>query len=419
MSNSPAITGAFLLVCLLAFPAREPCMGQVPENPEVLPPPILVPEDTATARISDRAPSGVPSGVVTAAGVRIKDITRLGGTRINKLTGLGLVTGLNGTGSKSPLTRQLALNLIERFDLRADPDQRAAVRLNGLDKTDNLSVVTVTAELDVMQTRAGNMVDVTVSTIDNAKSLQGGILILTPLVGLDGEVYAVASGPVSIGGFSFSGDAASVQQNHPTTGRIANGATVEKSLCAYGDEPIQSFRLHLNNPDLETASRIANAINNMWFGHSQVNDGGTVDVLVPAVYLANPLQFVAVVQALRVVPDEEARVVINERTGTVILGENVQIAGVAISHANLTVVTGEAPQVSQPAPFSDGVTAIVPRTTIDVSEQISRLTVFDRPVTVGELARALNALGVTPRDLSSIFQQLKVSGALQARLIFQ
>lgn len=415
MSNSPAITGAFLLACLLAFPARESCMGQVPENAELLPPPMLANEEIATVRISDQA----PAGLVNAAGVRIKDITRLGGTRVNKLTGFGLVTGLAGTGSKSPVTRQFALNALERFDLRADPDQRALVRLNGLDKTDNLSVVHVSADLDVMQTRAGNTVDVTVSTVDNAKSLQGGILMLTPLEGVDGEVYAVASGPISIGGFSFSGDAASVQQNHPTAGRIANGATVEKTLCAYGDEPIRSFRLHLNNPDLETASRICNAINNLWNGHCQISDNGMVEVLVPAVYLAEPLQFVAVVQSLRVVPDEEARVVINERTGTVILGENVQIASVAISHANLTVVTGEAPEVSQPAPFSDGVTAIVPRTSIDVSEQISRLTVFDRPVTVGELARALNALGVTPRDLSSIFQQLKVSGALQARLIFQ
>jgi flagellar P-ring protein precursor FlgI len=402
--------GALLLLAIFAGPniafSQLPSAGEA----ELLPPPLFG-ADPATSR---NALYANPS-----AGVRIKDITRLDGSRTNKLTGMGLVAGLNGTGSKSPITRQFALNMLERFDLRANPEQRALVRLNALDKTNNLSVVTVTAEIDVLQTKAGNPFDVTVAAFDDASSLQGGNLILTPLYGVDGEVYAVASGPVSVGGFSFSGDAASVQQNHPTLGRITNGATIEKSICQTGDQRLERFRLNLKSPDLETATRIVNAIDAFWKSHARVLDAGTVDVVVPRSHQLNPLQFVALVQSLHVVPDEEARVVINERTGTVVIGGNVRLSQVAISHANLTVVTGESPQVSQPAPFSDGVSVVVPRTSIDVNVGEAPISVIDQTVTVGELARALNALGVTPRDLSSIFQQLKASGALHAALIFQ
>lgn len=372
------------------------------------------------------APSSTPRQLQPVApvryqspGVRIKDITRVEGSRTNKLTGMGLVTGLNGTGGKNPVTRQFALNMLERFDLRADPDERASIRASGLDKTENLSVVTVTAEVDVMQHKVGNPIDVTVSIFDDASNLQGGILMLTPLYGVDGEVYAVANGPISTGGFSFSGDAASVQQNHPTTGRIVNGATIEKDICDSTFRPTTHFRLNIVSPDLQTARRIADAVNEHWPGQARLYDGGAVDIQIPIEYRANPNLFIAEVQALRVVPDIEARVVINERTGTIIVGENVQLSRVAISHANLSVITGETPLVSQPAPFSQGQTAVVPRTDIEVNEGVSPLTVFDQPVTVGELARALNAMGVPPRDLSSIFQQLKQSGALHAKLVFQ
>lgn len=350
--------------------------------------------------------------------VRIKDITRLDGYRTNRLTGMGLVTGLAGTGGKNPVTRQFALNMLERFDVRASPAQRAAIRASGLDKTDNLSVVTVTATVDVARHKPGNAIDIIVSTFDDASSLQGGVLMLTPLYGVDGEVYAVASGPLSVGGFSFSGDATTVQKNHPTTGKISGGATIEKAICSPSFETASEFRLHLRSPDLETASRITAAINEYWSGHAHLFDAGLVAIQVPAEFQSRSNHFIALIQAIRIVPDVPARVVINERTGTVVVGENVRLSRVAITHANLSVITAESPQVSQPAPASRGITAIVPRTDIDVFEGQAAVNVIDQPVTVGELANALNTLGVTPRDLSAIFQQLKVSGALHAELIF-
>lgn len=402
-------------LCLLGIAAHValPLAAQTALQPELLPAPAEVRPLQTPQRVDAFPPQrGVP-------GVRVKDITRLAGSRTNKLQGIGLVAGLNGTGSKNASTREFALTLFERYGFRADPRVRELVRQNGQDKTDNLSIVLVTAEVDVMSHKPGNAIDVSVSAIDDATSLQGGVLAWTPLQGLDGEVYGMASGPISIGGFSFSGDAASVQQNHPTTGRIPGGGTIEKALCAPESRPVETFRLNLLSPDFETATRIKNAIHRFWPDHARVFDAGSVDVLVPVEMRGNPNEFIAMTQQLRVTPDIEARVVINERTGTVVFGENVRLAAVAINHANLTVITGESPLVSQPAPFSDGATAIVPRTSIEVNDAAAPITVIDQPTTVGELARALNALGVTPRDLSSIFQMLHASGALQARLEFR
>ncbi len=395
------------------------CAQQTNPNHELLPDPLSLPPSVAQPEAAElvqplHAPDAAPS-----FDVRIKDISRVAGFRKNKLTGMGLVTGLNGTGSKNPVTRQFALNMLERFGLRGDPEQREQIRTQALDKTDNLSVVTVTAEVDVMHHKNGNAIDVTVSTFDDASSLQGGVLMWTPLYGVDGEVYAVASGPLSIGGFSFSGDAATVQKNHPTTGRISGGAIVEKELCLPDFQNTSEFRLNLNEPDLETASRMAHSINQFWPGHARLVDAGVVEILIAPPYRNNPNQFIAMIQSIRVVPDTRARVVINERTGTVVVGDHVRLSRVAITHANLSVITGETPSVSQPAPFSRGQTTVVPRTNINVLEESGSVNVIDRSVTVGELARALNALGVTPRDLSSIFQQLKAAGALHGELEFQ
>ncbi len=413
-----------LALSVLAVIACSPGMLAAATMPqamaEALPPPMQNPGAVAMDRAGRMNPpmqNGYGSN--SQFSVRIKDLTRIQGRRTNKLTGMGLVSGLNGTGSKNPVTREFALNMLERFDLRSDPLSRAEIRRRGLDKTDNLSVVTVTAEVDVTLHRQGNPIDVTISTFDDATSLQGGVLMLTPLFGVDGEVYALANGPVSVGGFSFSGEAASVQQNHPTTGRIPNGATIEKDICDTLLTHTDRFRLNLTSPDLETASRMVNAINGFWPGYAQMLDAGVIEVRVPEPYMQRQNQFMALVQSIRVVPDSEARVVINERTGTIVIGQNVRLSKVAISHANLSVVTSESPMVSQPAPFSEGVTAIVPRTSIDVQEGTAPVQVIDQPVTVGDLASALNAMGVTPRDLSSIFQQLKVSGALHAKLIFE
>lgn len=353
----------------------------------------------------------------SASGVRIKDITHVHGDRNNQLVGLGLVTGLNGTGGNSPVTRQFALNMEQRLGLRSDPATRARLDFDTTRKTDNLSVVIVTANLPSFA-KDGSEIDVTVAAYDDASSLQGGILVRTPLYGVDGEVYAVASGPVSIGGFSFSGTAGSVQQNHPTSGRIVGGGTIEKETCT----PIGldgMVRLILKSPDYETARRMVEAINMVAVNSARVIDPSTIEATVPPNYYGKPSDWIGRIGSLEVHPDVPARVVINERTGTVVIGENVRISRVLITHSNLTVITTETPQVSQPAPFSEGQTAVVPRTEIDVTEDGIAVTEVKPNVTVGDLAFALNTLGVAPRDLSSIFQQLKESGALHAELEFK
>lgn len=351
--------------------------------------------------------------------VRVKDLTDIAGWRANKLTGWGLVVGLNGTGGKNPATRQFVMNMLEKAGLRADPLQRLNVRNDTKEKTDNVSVVAVTGELPPFA-RRGQRFDVVVSTIDDATSLLGGQLILTPLIAVDGEVYAVADGRVSLGGgFSVGGQAANVQKNHPTSGRIPNGAIVEKEVCEPPPGRDGRVRLLLREADFETARRIAEAVNEEQPGIAAVVDPGTVELLVPIGQQANLSGFIAGIQAVRVSPDVAARVVINETTGTVVIGENVRLSKVAITHANLSVITGESPIVSQPAPFSQGQTTVVPRTDVDVTEESNPVSVIDETPTVGDLARALNALGVTPRDLSAIFQALKESGSLHAELEFK
>lgn len=351
------------------------------------------------------------------AQIRIKDITTVSGVRENQLVGMGLVTGLNNTGGKNPETRQFALNLLQRHGLRADPLVRSQLRNDARFKTSSMSVVTVTAKLPAFA-RKGSRLDVTVAAFDDASGLQGGILIMTPLLGVDGEVYAVASGPLSVGGFSISGESASVQKNHPSVGRIANGATVERETCtAIGQDGHVQLLLH--DPDYETASRIGQAIGIAYSEAVQVVDAGTVDVLIPVEFQADVPRYLSLLGQLTVRPDAKARVVINERTGTVVIGENVRLSSVLVTHANLSIVTSESPEVSQPAPFSEGETTEVPRTELSVIEEKKPLSLIDNTATVGDLAAALNALGVTPRDLSSIFQQLKASGALHAELEFK
>ncbi|QDT33584.1 flagellar basal body P-ring protein FlgI [Thalassoglobus polymorphus] len=349
-----------------------------------------------------------------AADVRIGDLTNVAGVRKNQLVGMGLVTGLNGTGGKSPVTRRFAMNMLQRFGVRSDPDLRARIENDTAQKTDNISVVTVTANLDSFS-KEGTAIDVLVSTFDDAESLQGGQLILTPLFGADGQVYAVASGPISIGGFSFSGESARVQKNHPTTGRIPNGATVELETCSeLGTDGRVQFLL--NSPSYETARRTANAINQVYPQSAFATDAATIDVIIPFSLQSTVSDFVATLSNLTVTPDVPAKVVINERTGTVVIGEHVQLSRVLITHANLVVSTVETPLVAQPAPFSQGETVVVPRTEVMVEEEDNPVSIIEPTTTVGELAQALNALGVAPRDLSSIFQQLKESGALHAEL---
>ncbi|WP_437187498.1 flagellar basal body P-ring protein FlgI [Planctomicrobium sp. SH668] len=358
--------------------------------------------------------AGVVSARTAMGEVRIKDITDIEGVRVNQIVGMGLVTGLSGTGSKSPITRQFAINFMQRFGMRVDPAIRAQIQTDTTQKTDNLAVVTVTANLPAFA-RRGSTIDVMVSAFDDAKSIEGGQLIMTPLFAANGQVYAVASGPVSTGGFSFGGEAATVQKNFPTTGRISDGATIEEET----QTPIGvdgSFRLLLKSQDFETSRRIANAINAEQPGVARCIDAGTVNICIPPEYQSNPAEFAGLIGNLHVVPDVVARVVINERTGTIIVGENVRVSRVLITHANLAITTTEAPQVSQPNAFSNGETTVVPRTNMNVNEDDKKLTEVPPNTTVGELAQALNALGVAPRDLSSILQQLKESGSLHAEI---
>ena len=345
--------------------------------------------------------------------VRIRDITQIAGEHPNQITGMGLVIGLAGTGGDSQATKQFALNLLQKMGNRVDPQLRDNI-LRFQEKTDNMSVVLVNATLSP-HAKNGQRIDVMVSAFDNAESLTGGNLVATELYGLDGEVYAIAAGPISLNGGDFGGDAARVTKNHPTTGRISMGGTVEAEVpCTLFRDGI--FEFLLRSPNYLTAMNIANAINLYSPGSAIVRDPATVAVQLPASATGDYFRFVAECQELKVAPGSIARVVINERTGTIVIGSDVKLSQVAITHGNLIVSTVETPEVSQPAPFSEGETIVVPRTNTDVTEPGGVISVIEQNVTVGDLAASLNALGVSPRDLSSIFQMLKESGALHAEL---
>jgi flagellar P-ring protein precursor FlgI len=348
------------------------------------------------------------------AQVRIKDITELEGARSNQLLGYGLVVGLDGTGSRSAATQQAAVELLHKLNVGSTIFSQTPA--DNVFQSTSISQVIVTAEIGPYARKGGSRLDVTVSVMDDAKSLQGGTLLRTPLYGADGEVYAVAQGQLSVGGFAAKGAAASVQKNQLNVGRIPNGAMVERE--ALGSVVCRGkSRLLLKDPDLNTARLIAKAVNERNPGAAFPLDAGTVVVCIPPLRAENPIGFLSEVGLCEVAPDVTARVIINERTGTVVSGENVTISTAAVAHGNLFIIAAETPQVSQPAPFSGGTTTVVPRTQIDVNEQRARMNVIPKATTVSDVARALNALGVTPRDLISIFQALKQAGALHAEII--
>ena len=354
-----------------------------------------------------------------AAGTRIKDITEFEGARANQLTGVGLVVGLENTGGRSLFTQQVAVDMLQRFRINTLINSNS--NLAPVYRAFSASVVAVTTEIGPY-TRRGSKVDVLVSVMDDALSLQGGTLIFTPLRGADDVVYAVAQGPLSIGGFQFTVPAgtstplASAQKNHPTVGRIPGGAIVERE--SRGDIVCNgTVRLLLRVPDFTTACAIARVINGRFPRSAVPLDAGTVQVFVPRERLNDIVCWAGEVGQLEVTPDVVARVVINERTGTIVAGKDVQIDTVAVAQGNLAILTSDEPFASQPPPFSGGTTAILPRPRIGVTEQGGALRVLERSATVSDLARALNALGVTPRDMISIFQAIKQAGALNADLI--
>jgi len=346
---------------------------------------------------------------VAAASSRVKDIADFEGVRDNQLVGYGLVVGLQGTGDdigKSVFTRESLIGMLERLGVNArDVD---------LD-TKNVAAVMVTASLPPFA-RQGSHIDVEISALGDAKSLLGGTLLVTPMLGADGEVYAVAQGPVAIGGFTASGAAETVSKGVPTSGRIANGAIVEREV-GFELGSMERIKIALRNPDLTTAGRIAQAINGHLGGQAaQALDPGTVELVVPESYSGNLVGLLAEVEQLAVEPDDVARVVIDEQSGIIVMGDAVRISTVAIAQGNLTIRITETPQVSQPQPFSNtGTTAVVPRTSIQIDEQSdNKLAVLPSGVSLQELVNGLNALGIGPRDMISILRAIKAAGALQA-----
>ncbi|MEE2567047.1 flagellar basal body P-ring protein FlgI [Hyphobacterium marinum] len=344
------------------------------------------------------------------ANSRIKDITDVEGVRENQLVGYGLVVGLDGSGDSlrnAAFTRQSLSAMLERFDVNT----RDAT-LN----TRNTAAVIITAHLPAFATQ-GSRADVTVSAIGDADSLQGGTLIATALIGADGQVYAVAQGQVAVGGFQAQGDAASVTRGVPTSGRIANGALIEREL-RFDLANRSAIRLALRNPDFTTATRTADSIN-AYLGTdaARAADPATVVLTRPDFYTGDMVALLSEIEQLRVEPDLPARVVIDEATGTIVMGENVRVSTVAIAQGNLTISVTESPIASQPNPFArEGETEVLPRTNVQVTEDAAQLGVLDTGVSLSDLVDGLNALGVSPRDMIAILQSIKAAGALQAEI---
>ena len=345
-------------------------------------------------------------GVAGAA--RLKDIAEINGVRMNQLVGYGLVVGLDGSGDgkKTTFTVQSLASMLEKMGVTVDQKDI---------KVKNVAAVMVTAKLPPFAKR-GNRIDVLVSSIGDANNLQGGTLMLTPLKGIDGKIYAVAQGPVNTGGFGAGGTGSTVVKNFPTVGRVLSGAIIEREVPNdFKDSDRLLFSLH--NPDVNTAARVVEVINTQFAEPvARAEDPGTIEITIPDRYMGNTIPLLASLSTLEVQPDNDAKVVINERTGTVVMGEQVRISTIAIAHGNLSIVVKENVDVSQPLPFSDGRTVVSPNTQVNVQEDNNQLVVVPNGVSIGDVVNALNALGVSPRDLIAIFQAIKAAGALQADL---
>lgn len=345
------------------------------------------------------------------ASSRIKDISDIEGVRENYLIGYGLVVGLNGTGdsiSSMAFTEESLIGMLERLGVNTR---------DGKIKTKNVAAVMVTGSLPAFA-RQGTRIDVSISALGDAKSLQGGTLLVTPMLGADGEVYAIAQGQVAIAGFSAQGDAQSIVKGVPTSGRIANGGIIEREIL-FDFANQKSIKLALRNPDFTTASRITDAINSYLGSVAATTiDSGTVVLNLDRTRREELIQVLTDIEQLRIQPDQVAKVIIDEKSGIIVIGENVRINPIAIAQGNLTIRITETPQVSQPAPFSmTGETVTVPRTDIQVDEQSgNKLNILKSGVSLQELVDGLNALGVGPRDMISILQAVKAAGALQAEI---
>ena len=355
--------------------------------------------------------AAAPADAAAAGLTRIKDIVEFEGVRDNMLIGYGLVVGLNGTGdslNNSPFTEQSIIGMLDRMGVNVRDD-----KLN----TKNIAAVMVTATLPPFINQ-GARIDISISAMGDSKSLQGGTLLVTPLLGADGQVYAVGQGPVSINGFAATGDAASVTQNIPTAGRISAGAIIEREL-PFDMQTQNKTRLALRNPDFTTARRIAAAINShLKFPAATAQNPASVEVKLPPGYSAGIVNLLTDIEQLRIAPDHVARVVIDERSGVIVMGKDVRISTVALAQGNLTIRVTETPQVSQPNPFSEnGETVVVPRTDISIEEDgDKKIAVMQEGISLQDLVTGLNALGVSPRDIITILQAIKAAGALQAEI---
>lgn len=348
-------------------------------------------------------------GGAPAYAIRLKDVAAFKGVRSNQLIGNGLVVGLNGTGDGTNVdfnVQELA-NMLEQMGVHV---QRSVMKVK------NIAGVAVTAVLPPFA-RVGSKIDVLVSSMGDAKSLQGGTLLLTPLKGADGQVYALAQGPISVGGFAAGGEAGGgVSKNHPTAGRVASGANVEKEV-PFDFSTKDEIILALNDPDFTTANRAVAAINRSLHGSFAISkDGGTIQIKLPPGFKDRMVPMLASLENLEISPDTVAKVIIDERNGTVVMGDNVRLSTVAIAHGNLMIQIKERPRISQPLPFSQGTTTVVPDTSVTVKEGRDRLMVLPEGINIGQVVQALNAIGVTPRDLIAILQAIKAAGALQAEL---
>ena len=361
-----------------------------------------------TAAVALAASFLLVTGPAPARGVRIKDIADLEGVRSNPLVGYGLVVGLNGTGDKldsSVFTRESLIGMLERLGVNTR-DQASKL------ETKDVAAVMVTADLPPF-VRSGNRIDVGVSAIGDATDLTGGTLLVTPLLAADGEVYAVAQGALVTNAFSARGAAASITRNVPTSGHIANGASVERQV-QYALDGRRDLHLSLRNPDLTTARRIEDVINDaVGYGIARATDPRTVELHLGGDVIGT----IARIEDLLVDPDTPAVVVVDEASGTIVMGDNVRISTVAIAQGNLTVPVSETPEISQPGPLSGGRTGVVPRTSVQVDTSPGhKLGILPSEPTLRDLVGGLNALGVGPRDMISILQSIKAAGALQADL---
>lgn len=345
--------------------------------------------------------------------VRVKDVAELEGVRGNQLLGYGIVIGLNRTGDRvqqNLYARQTLQNLLERMGITTSVDSL---------KPENMATVLVTATLPPFA-RQGSRIDVTVSSLADARSLQGGTLILTPLKGVNGQTYGMAQGPVSIGGIAAGDQGNSVEVNHPTVGRVPNGATVERTV-ATSLAANNALTLVLRQEDFTTASRLGRAVNQKFgSGAARAVDGRNVEIKIPSEWHDDVVGFISELESLRLQTDAVAKIIINERTGTIVMGRDVRISSVAISQGGVTVRIGTEYDVSQPSPLSKtGATVTVPRTTVAVEERKPESIVLPDGATVDEVVRGLRAVGVSARDIISILQAIKSAGALSADLEMQ